>query len=313
MTEPNRICVSCRKPFAAGDDVVVCPECGAPYHRACYEKEGACIFAAQHAADFEYKPEPTAAQKQEQAQGHAEQTRLCMQCYTKNKADALFCEKCGAPMAARGEAPAQETEQPFTNMFVQAVNPEKEIDGVAAKYWTEYIGRSAPLYLYQFDRMDKTHRKTGICWSALLFAPIYFFYRKSWFWGIMATLGQLLMAAPGLFYLMGMAGYPIVGALGLTKALLSNLVTITFFASSAVNVAWGLFATYLYRRSAGKKLRKLRDKANGSAEAFSESIRKHAGPSRAAAVAVVVVWLLWQLLFYSPLGLNLYSISYLGL
>ena len=30
-------CSVCRKPFAAGDDIVVCPECGTPYHRACYE------------------------------------------------------------------------------------------------------------------------------------------------------------------------------------------------------------------------------------------------------------------------------------
>ena len=33
-------CVSCHKLFKEGDDIVVCPECGAPYHRACYAAEG---------------------------------------------------------------------------------------------------------------------------------------------------------------------------------------------------------------------------------------------------------------------------------
>ena len=36
-------CSLCGKPFTDGDGVVVCPECGAPFHRACYEKKGKCV------------------------------------------------------------------------------------------------------------------------------------------------------------------------------------------------------------------------------------------------------------------------------
>lgn len=32
-------CPVCDKQFKKGDDVVVCPECGAPHHRECYEKK----------------------------------------------------------------------------------------------------------------------------------------------------------------------------------------------------------------------------------------------------------------------------------
>ena len=28
-------CPVCQQPFTETDDIVVCPECGAPYHRAC--------------------------------------------------------------------------------------------------------------------------------------------------------------------------------------------------------------------------------------------------------------------------------------
>ena len=38
-------CPICSEKFKADDDIVVCPKCGAPYHRSCYEKEGRCIFA----------------------------------------------------------------------------------------------------------------------------------------------------------------------------------------------------------------------------------------------------------------------------
>ena len=33
-------CPVCGEQFKKGDDIVVCPECGAPHHRECYEKEG---------------------------------------------------------------------------------------------------------------------------------------------------------------------------------------------------------------------------------------------------------------------------------
>ena len=41
-------CPICGKAFHEGDDIVVCPICGTPYHRACYEKEGRCLFEDKH-------------------------------------------------------------------------------------------------------------------------------------------------------------------------------------------------------------------------------------------------------------------------
>ena len=42
-------CVACGKKFTPEDDIVVCPECGAPYHRACYKELGHCVHADRHA------------------------------------------------------------------------------------------------------------------------------------------------------------------------------------------------------------------------------------------------------------------------
>ena len=41
-------CPVCGKAFTKQDDVVVCPECGAPYHRECYRNTGHCIFLEKH-------------------------------------------------------------------------------------------------------------------------------------------------------------------------------------------------------------------------------------------------------------------------
>ena len=48
-------CEGCGKPLTLQDDIVVCPDCGAPYHRNCYEKLGRCIHAPAHAAGYEWK------------------------------------------------------------------------------------------------------------------------------------------------------------------------------------------------------------------------------------------------------------------
>ena len=41
-------CEYCKKIFTSTDDVVVCPDCGTPYHRECYIEAGECINYELH-------------------------------------------------------------------------------------------------------------------------------------------------------------------------------------------------------------------------------------------------------------------------
>ena len=50
-------CPICGKEFCDGDDIVVCPECGTPYHRECYKTAGHCVNEERHGENFEWKPE----------------------------------------------------------------------------------------------------------------------------------------------------------------------------------------------------------------------------------------------------------------
>ena len=50
-------CPICGKEFCDGDDIVVCPECGTPYHRECYKTAGHCVNEERHGESFEWKPE----------------------------------------------------------------------------------------------------------------------------------------------------------------------------------------------------------------------------------------------------------------
>lgn len=81
-------CPVCGKPFTSDDDIVVCPECGAPYHRACYQQAGHCIFQEKHGTPDAWKP------PEKQTETGAE-GKICPRCGKKNARESLFCDQCG--------------------------------------------------------------------------------------------------------------------------------------------------------------------------------------------------------------------------
>ncbi len=51
MELTNFFCPVCGNDFNEDDDVVFCPECGTPHHRACWTKNGRCINENLHGSD----------------------------------------------------------------------------------------------------------------------------------------------------------------------------------------------------------------------------------------------------------------------
>lgn len=68
------------------------------------------------------------------------------------------------------------------------IGPEDTIDGIKAKDWAAYVGRSPMYYLMQFFRMSITKQKVTVCLSAFLFGPAYLLYRKMWKEGLLTAL-----------------------------------------------------------------------------------------------------------------------------
>ena len=85
-------CPVCEQAFTDEDDIVVCPDCGTPYHRACWQKVGACMHKSEHAAGFEWQPEfgPEAEKAAHEA--------TCPNCGTHNQPGAAQCSHCGCPL-----------------------------------------------------------------------------------------------------------------------------------------------------------------------------------------------------------------------
>ena len=50
-------CPACGRSFDHDDDIVVCPVCGTPQHRACWDERGECVNASRHAEGYVWQPE----------------------------------------------------------------------------------------------------------------------------------------------------------------------------------------------------------------------------------------------------------------
>lgn len=92
MKYNGNICNGCGLPFTDEDDVVVCPECGTPQHRECYEKDNKCVCAHLHGEDYAWqgvvhKEAPLPEEKRE--------TVACPNCGYENPKGTPVCKNCG--------------------------------------------------------------------------------------------------------------------------------------------------------------------------------------------------------------------------
>ena len=262
-------CEGCGKPLTLQDDIVVCPDCGAPYHRTCYEKMGLCIHAPAHGAGYEWKfPYQDA------------QLRTCPTCGERTLRSENVCRCCGAalpPESAeqpndRAAASAEQNrdfdysrmyqDEMYRNFTEKVVDPVHRnvraelIDGVPYQDWVDFIGTAAPVYLNDYSQMQLRHSKISMSFSALLFGPFYFFYRKAWKPAFGFLAAELLLFIPTLISMMQTTGSPLTA--GISASMLVVLSRVMSLLSFALMLVRGLYGKWLYRRSAAARIRRIR-------------------------------------------------------
>jgi hypothetical protein len=201
----------------AGEDIVTCPICGTPHHRACFEETGRCANEEKHAEGFDWAKEhaslPARGSEAEPSgrtlapggfvQG-AEARQSCPRCGGKVSPDMNFCAVCGLNLKAPGALPGSFL-PPMPGAFRQAQNamgrnrpaiqPEDELDGMTAGEMARYIRVSPGSYIPKFFRMEKMKKKVSWNWGAFFFTPYWFFYRKLMLPGLIFLLAHLAVFA----------------------------------------------------------------------------------------------------------------------
>lgn len=182
MFYDNKVCDGCSEVMLEGDDIVVCPECGTPQHRECYNKNNECVNAHLHAEGFDWReahkadetPEPPSEEKPDNAE---------------------FAGAQNEPPLSNAEYSSRE-ERPNTPPM-----PEFRIDGVYIKGQTydadedlggatvrEVVTYTQINFKHYIKRLVKNRNKKSFFlswnWGAFFFGPAWFFYRKLYKLGI---------------------------------------------------------------------------------------------------------------------------------
>ncbi len=230
MRYTDIICNVCGQPFAEEDDVVVCPVCGTPHHRACWMQTQHCVNEALHEQGFEWKfPEdkdPIKKLDELKRKAHSptpeftfkngETVIECPHCGALNYENDAFCMKCRAPLKENTRADAQNNVPPqggadagqgyaytdphrlaYDNQRLYGgLEPNVMIDGIPVAEYSDYIGGNAPgKMIRRIAGMERFNRKISFNFAALVFGPIWFFYRKMYKTGAMILILVMLCSA----------------------------------------------------------------------------------------------------------------------
>lgn len=195
-------CVHCQEKFQDKDDVVVCPICGAPHHRHCYQELGRCALEEKHATGELWQPPGSIG-----ATGKGEQI-ICENCRAANARTSQYCQMCGTRLHT-GQQERRETpptpERGFTpppgKVYTGNVdNTEQwELQGVTAREISTYIGNNSHYFLRQFRSLGTSSSGWSWNWPAFFFGPFYLLYRRLYLIGAITLILHLICHAPFAF------------------------------------------------------------------------------------------------------------------
>ncbi len=267
----NIDCPICGNSLDNGQSVVVCPECGAPYHLECYQKEGKCIFNELHE-----KNEPWIAPVKEQKYD-AQASLRCSRCGTINPSSGIFCQVCGNqlndnnsdnsgepinPNFGGGFVPRGIPLNPFTTPF-GGVSPDEDIDGIAAKDIAIFVGQNSHYFLPRFKLISQSRAKV-INWAAFFFTGGYFLYRKMYGWGILLILLNFLFSISSIIMMISsLNSTSVMQTTTFDTDMLSKINTVSSFIWIMIKFTCGFFANNLYKKHVFKKIQKIKVETEG--------------------------------------------------
>lgn len=190
-------CPVCHKRFTRQDDIVVCPQCGAPHHRSCFQEKQQCAYASRHG---------TAAQWKLPVSRDDEDAVICGNCGAANEAGCVVCAKCGHTLESplppvSSEQQDMMEEGAFYDDFSPYIGiaPDSRMDGEEVTDIATFIGPRSGYYLARFQFMRNQKTKMSWNWAAALFPAGWLLYRKMYkpFFVVLAIM--ILLYLPGMW------------------------------------------------------------------------------------------------------------------
>lgn len=269
-------CRICGKEFTEQDDIVVCPDCGTPYHRSCYAEAGHCTNTELHESGGSWQ----ISRRQELDQKRSEEKR------------AEQAEQ--AAERDRGEQPQMFNASLYDGIRLKpddptlGLDPNEEYDGTKMGELAEFVRTNRFYYLPLFRLMKQTGKKISFNFVCLLFPEFYFANRKMWGAALLSVLAQIVLSIPMQMIFMTEqlnVSFPwfnpdSVGFRRIYSA--ANLLHFVF------SVGLCLFANYLYYRYTVRRIKKLRQAAVSEND-FHRNMQNEGGTSFGNMVLAMVI------------------------
>lgn len=325
MRYTNETCNGCGRRFNDDDDIVVCPVCGTPQHRECWQENNACVNLHLHEDGFEWKPKHSHEETKEEQK---KPTITCPYCGYENPADAKQCENCSQPFELFGKSIFPPQSEKTNSSVEYSYKPPFEVDykepesgedgfrpfpegdmmpegqvvkrvyitdaesfeptvlGERTEDFAAYVRASIPSYYKKFKKAENGKVFT-FNFAALIFGPLWFFFRKLFKQGIVflalslcvtmafyAPLSQVIDSYSDImnevYELRESDTQPSEEQMEATIQRLYEFgekntpVMLTYFASmAAINIAAGFVADVFYRKKFLKDMESAREESEG--------------------------------------------------
>ena len=142
--------------FFDDEDIVVCPECGAPYHRECWNRVGTCIHSAEHGS-YEWKGD--SAELREHLE-NVESAQINKPETSEDGFEIFHVESY------------DEYREIMDRKLLEQQKDFEEIDGVTAQELLKFVGKNGYYYLPVFKDIRKNNKLLKLNFASFLFFPI---------------------------------------------------------------------------------------------------------------------------------------------
>lgn len=237
----NKICPVCKAPFNRSADIVVCPVCGTPHHRICYAVKNKCALEELHEKGFVWKgrlpDEPEPVKPQETVDEHHAEYPQDTPIVDENSIFADFGDY-----------------NPIAEFLSGFADKTIGVDGVSMHELSSYSATSLFHYGRAFRSfrglIDGKRHKLSFNMCSGLFAPVFQFYRKMDFLGVLLLV---VMTMPSMLMMLAIMNSE-SGSISDGAYYLFNLV------NTVIAVLLCIFGDYIYYRHAVRQIRKIREK-----------------------------------------------------
>ncbi len=301
----NKPCGCCGEKFKSDDEIVICPECGTPIHKKCWD--GHCPNEARHAEGYDWD-------KENSGKAPTERRAVCEICGQpfREDDDIVYCAECGTPTHRScreklGHCPNESRHVGETNVvqveassfeeFVEKIQQqEKETGeehtcfGVKHSELIHFLGTknfSTPRFYSLFFNMATTGRKVSFNFLAGLLMPFYQFYRKMVGPSAVLSLAVLLLELPQMvMWWMYLLHKDQIQSEMVISPQLYAAVEIFSYIYLILRIVIILFNDYIYMRWSVGRILTLREKYQGAPEAEYMEALERAGRPRFAFLAI---------------------------